>query len=328
MICIQMKISEIKEWLGDDWKRFAEGLDRALASDTEMLSAINRRILDNAGKQLRPMISLLVARMCGTPNTVSYNCAVASELIHTATLLHDDVADNSPVRRGAPTIMSLFGPSVAVLVGDYWLSRAMELLVKSAGNDVIAAFSAALGDLAEGEILQLQKAEGGDTCREDYVRIITCKTASLFRASAVAAAYSVGSSADVVEAVGRYAVDLGLAFQMRDDIFDYTPQMNVGKNLGVDILERKITLPLIEALERAEPQECARIRSVVADMTPQGDGRDEVLAFVEKYDGVGHSADTLEGYCRSAVRRLEPLRGCREKELLAELALYVGRRNV
>lgn len=328
MFKIGMDLKQVKLFLGDDWTRFEREVSSVLSSDTELLNAINERIINNGGKQLRPLLCLLSARACGKVTDLSIDCAVTSELIHTATLLHDDVADNSPLRRGVPTIMSLFGPSVSVLVGDYWLSKAIALLVGNAGDGIILAFSRSLEELAHGEILQLQKASECDTTMEDYLKIISCKTAALFKAAMVSGAYSVNAPQEYLEAVSGYAENLGLAFQMKDDIFDYTPQLNVGKKLGVDILEQKITLPLIEALKRSGVQDNARIRDMVRRIREDESLKDEIVAFVEASDGVDHAKETLISYSEKAVSCLDALPRTREKEILEELAMYMADRDI
>ena len=180
-----MDLNEIKSFLGDDWKKVLEKIDEQLGSDIEVLDSTNRQILSHSGKQLRPMLSLLVARACsaGRITEASVCYAAASELLHNATLLHDDVADSSDERRGVPTIRSVMGASVSVLVGDYWLVKAMECILSchtSLDGRVIRLFSRTLSDLAEGEMLQLQKAWSCYKNEEDYMRIIFNKTATLF----------------------------------------------------------------------------------------------------------------------------------------------------
>ena len=169
-----MDIKSVREYLGKDWEAVKEKIETSLMSDIALLNATNSSILSNSGKQLRPLLALLVARACSghqiSEATIRY--AAAAELLHNATLLHDDVADNSDQRRGVPTIMSLMGPSVSVLVGDYWLVKAMEMILGSSEEDhmVTKIFSKTLSDLAEGEMLQLQKAQNGDTVQDDYAR--------------------------------------------------------------------------------------------------------------------------------------------------------------
>ena len=184
-----MDLSSIKTYVGRDWELVQERIGNVLRSDIDLLNVTNGTVLSHSGKQLRPLLSILVARACsgGVINDTSVRYAAASELLHNATLLHDDVADDSDKRRGVPTIRSLMGPSVSVLVGDYWLVKAMELVFGDpvADTAVIRLFSKTLGDLAEGEMLQLQKAQNCDTDENDYLKIIYSKTASLFEAACV-----------------------------------------------------------------------------------------------------------------------------------------------
>jgi octaprenyl-diphosphate synthase len=275
------------------------------------------------------LLALLIARACSghqiSEATVRY--AAASELLHNATLLHDDVADNSEQRRGVPTIMSLMGPSVSVLVGDYWLVKAMELILGSSEGDhlVIKIFSKTLSDLAEGEMLQLQKAQRGDTCEDDYLRIIYSKTASLFEAACVSAAISVNASDEYQKAARDYAVALGIAFQIKDDILDYSGTESVGKPLGVDILEQKITMPLLGAMKNA-PTEEARIRGLVKGIVDHPENRDDIVAFVKENAGLEYAVQQLDKYVAQAVDALSVLPLSKERELLDGLAYFTAKR--
>ena len=324
-----MDIKSVREYLGDDWKAVKEKIETSLMSDIALLNSTNSTILSNSGKQLRPLLALLIARACSghqiSEATVRY--AAASELLHNATLLHDDVADNSEQRRGMPTIMSLMGPSVSVLVGDYWLVKAMELILGSSEGDhlVIKIFSKTLSDLAEGEMLQLQKAQSGDTCEDDYLRIIYSKTASLFEATCVSAAISVNASQEYRKAAKDYAVALGIAFQIKDDILDYSGTASVGKPLGVDILEQKITMPLLGAMMNA-PAEEVRIRGLVKGIVDHPENRDEIVAFVKENAGLEYAVQQLDKYVAQAVDALSVLPLSKERELLEGLAYFTAKR--
>ena len=324
-----MKPEDIKALLGEHWEKTGSYIFSSLSSDIDMLQKVNESILLHSGKQLRPLLSLLVAMACsgGKPTENTYRFAAASELLHNATLLHDDVADSSDQRRGVPTVRSLMGPSVSVLLGDYWLVKAMELILSGGdGGRVIRIFSNTLSDLAEGEMLQLQKAETGDTSIEDYTKIIYKKTASLFVAASLSAAISVGADEKLERAVTEYASSIGLAFQIRDDIFDYSMSPEVGKPTGVDVLEQKITLPLLGAFINA-PHEESRIRNMVATIHDCPDRRDEILTFVKDNKGVDYAETVLEGYVNQAIDSLRNLPDSWYKDRLAELAAYVGQRS-
>ena len=325
-----MDIRAVKEYLGQDWLSVQERIASALESDISLLNSTNASILSQSGKQLRPMLALMFARACtGRATDAGIRYAAAAELLHNATLLHDDVADGSELRRGKPTVMSLMGPSVSVLEGDYWLVKAMELILQDSDTDTTAIriFSKTLSDLAEGEMLQLQKAQSGDTDEKDYLRIIYNKTASLFEAACVSAAISAGVSEDVVKAARDYAVALGLAFQIKDDILDYSGTESVGKPLGVDILEQKITLPLLGALNNVSGQKQAEVRGIVKDIVGRPELRDDIVSFGKENGGREYAKARLEEYVNEAVHALDILPDSREKECLVELARYTAIRD-
>ena len=226
--------------------------------------------------------------------------------------------------------MILDGRACAVLGNLHdWLVKAMELILgeHEADSKVIRIFSKTLSDLAEGELLQLQKAQSGDTTEEDYTRIIYNKTASLFEASCVSAALSVGASDQTVDAMRSYAVALGRAFQIKDDILDYDGTESVGKPLGVDILEQKMTMPLLGALVNAGPQEDMRIRALVRDIVGHPEHRDEIVAFVKTNGGMEYASERLDFYVNQAVDALAVLSESFEKELLVKLARYTASRE-
>lgn len=327
-----MDIRSIREYLGQDWTAVQDRITSSLQSDIDLLNATNSSILSNSGKQMRPALSLLMARACLGSGKLSDDAnvryAAAAELLHNATLLHDDVADESDQRRGKPTVMSLMGPSVSVLVGDYWLVKAMELILGSSDSDhkVIKIFSKTLSDLAEGEMFQLQKAQSGDTDEKDYLRIIYNKTASLFEAACVSAAVSVSASPDYEQAAREYAVALGIAFQIKDDILDYAGTDSVGKPLGVDILEQKITMPLLGAFRNAGSDEEDRVRGMVRNIVDHPEYRDEIVDFVKINGGLDYAVERLGAYVDDAVRALAVLPDSEEKKMLAELAYFTARR--
>ena len=325
-----MDINGIREYLGKDWVDVTARIENILDSDIDLLNSTNASILSHSGKQLRPLLALVFARACSAEGiseaTIRY--AASAELLHNATLLHDDVADDSHQRRGVPTIMSLMGPSVSVLVGDYWLVKAMELILDVSEDDsmVMRLFSRTLSDLAEGEMLQLQKAQKGDTDEADYLRIIYNKTGSLFVSACVSGAISVNADEEYRRVAREYATALGMAFQIKDDILDYAGTESVGKPLGVDILEQKITMPLLGAFANAGADEEARVRSLVQTITEHKEYRDEIVSFVKENGGLDYAVGRLDDYVSRAVRSLDVLPDSKEKELLVQLAYYTARR--
>ena len=301
----------------------------SLESDIELLNRTNRALLDHPGKQLRPILALLVARAIGgRVNDDTLRFAAASELLHNATLLHDDVADGSAERRGRPTVMSLLGSRASVLLGDFWLVRAVARILEASreSNRVIRIFADTLADLAEGEMLQLQKASAGDTQEADYQRIIYNKTASLFVAAALSAAISAQATPVQEEAVRSYAENLGMAFQIKDDIFDYQENVSIGKPVGQDLQEQKITLPLLGALQAAPEQE-ASVRRMVTQIGEHPEYQMEIVAFVKARGGMDYAVARLDEYVDKAIAALDVLPQGEDRQALADLARFVSERK-
>lgn len=326
-----MDFSSIKDFLKEDLDKVNKLMGSSLSTDIELLDKTNRAILSHNGKQVRPVLTLLVARACSggftTDDTIKYAAAV--ELLHNATLLHDDVADDSPVRRGAPTVMSILGGRASVLLGDYWLVKGMEniLASRNSSDKVIRIFASTLTDLAEGELLQLQKAETGDTLEKDYYRIIYDKTASLFVASAAAGAISVSATEEKMTAARTYAKCLGVAFQIRDDIFDYEENAEIGKPVGLDLKEKKITLPLLGALAKAGEERGREIRRKLCRIDDHPEYGGEIIEFVKSEGGIGYARKRLYEYVDNARIALRPFGNMQEVEMLGEIAEFTADRK-
>lgn len=332
-----MRLDFVKQELGEHWSGYGCAIRKALAHDNKLLTKLNEYIIDTAGKQLRPVLCLLSAQASGTVSQMTYECAAVCEIIHTATLLHDDVADNGDIRRGVPTVKAAFSPAASVLTGDYWLAKGLFLLIGKCNTTILELFTTALHDLSVGEIIQMEKAEEIDTTKEDYYRIIECKTASLFIAAVKSGAISAGAEKEKADALAQYAYHLGVAFQMRDDIFDYSPKMDTGKLAGADLKERKITLPLLCAFEQAPEGETA-VRAMVKSIgnnIAKGDeitGADKeiigkVSAYVNGNNGIAMAQNILESHIAKAIDALSILPQSTAKQRLVQLAEYVGTRN-
>ena len=323
-----MDILEIKAYLARPMEEVSALLEASLRSDIALLDATNRSLLAQGGKLLRPLLSILSAGACGGINADSIRFAAASELIHNATLLHDDVVDGATTRRGKPTVMSILSSPASVLVGDFWLVKAIRCILEADrySERVIRLFSKTLSDLAEGEMLQLQKASSCDTTREDYFRIIYFKTASLFESAVLSGAVSADAPEEWTAALAGYARNLGLAFQIKDDIFDYTGGEGLGKPVGIDLREQKITLPLLAALEAA-PEEASAVRAMVGQISDMPDLAVRVRNFVLERNGVEKAVAEMDGCIDEAVSCLDELPQTQEKTYLAELARFVGERT-
>ena len=326
-------MNDLLAYLKPGLERVETFISAALRSDIELLDSTNRSLREHPGKMMRPMLALLVARAAGPatpPPEDTYRYAATAELLHNATLLHDDVVDGVTQRRGRPTVASLLGGSAAVLIGDFWLGKCLKLVLGGRRETyrVLGLFAQTIGHLTEGEMLQMQKATTADTTQEDYLRIIYGKTASLFESTAFSAAISVGASEDVIRAMGDYAVQLGLAFQIKDDIFDYSDQAKaLGKPVGIDLKEQKITQPLLCALGKVPAQEQKRIRGLVARISDNPSLADEVTAFVKAQDGVSLAVTQMDIHIQTAISLLDILPHTRAKDCLKELALLVGQRE-
>ncbi|MBR6424217.1 MAG: polyprenyl synthetase family protein [Bacteroidales bacterium] len=317
---------EARQYLGQAWTDFQRRFAESIQTDIPLLGQANRFLLEHGGKKLRPLFTMLIAMaLRGRCNERVVSCAAAAELLHTATLMHDDVADNAPVRRGVPTMMALYSPTTAVLLGDFWLSRCMLLILTIGDDRVTAAFSKCLGDLAEGEMLQLEKARRIDTTEEDYRRIIYSKTTSLFEAAITSATYAAGAEDWEREACARYAYHIGQSFQMMDDILDYSPDLSIGKPTGQDILEKKVTLPLF-GLFAAAPKSV--VREIKRRMkNPDAALVQDVFALVKQYDAMAYARAALDAEVRQAVEALDPLPESEAKDYLVQLARQMAVRT-
>ncbi|MCR5561000.1 MAG: polyprenyl synthetase family protein [Bacteroidales bacterium] len=313
-----MTPEDIRNILGSDFEAVKDLVRSRLSSSVPLLQEVNGSLLEHSGKMMRPSLCLLMARACGGSNDDTIRYAAAVELLHNSTLLHDDVADDSDLRRGVPTVKSRLGAVPAVLVGDFWLARSIDVILGSGHHGwAVPAFSKTLGDLAEGEMLQQQKAFSCDTSEEDYKQIIYCKTASLFELSCSCAAVSVDASKEFFDAAKAYGKALGMAFQIKDDILDYTG-VDLGKPCGRDLAERKITLPLLGALKDSgcEPE----IRGMVRSLPEHPENCEKLAAFVSDRGGIAYAQQQLHSFICEAISALAPLPASREKEMLEEFA--------
>lgn len=320
-------IEEIRADFAKEWGEFELYLHESIKSSNPLLNTINDYLLNHSGKQLRPLLVLVTARACsGFINKTSVICATVTELIHTATLLHDDVVDDSNLRRGAPTVNNKFSRGASVLMGDYWLSKAINLLVTNkCESRILLAYSKTVEDLAAGEMLQMLRAEDLQTTQKDYYDIISRKTASLFVSSVTSAAFASNCSPDIIEGLESYALNLGISFQIRDDILDYAASDTTGKDSDSDIAERKITLPLLCALKNNASSR-KEIISLLSGIYPsdisQSNNRivDEIKHFVLDNSGVEDAKILLREYIDKSITGLDVLPSSRSKLQLSSIA--------
>ena len=324
-----MAKSAVLEYIGEDLKKVSAMMKSSLQSDIELLNNANDSILSNGGKMLRPMITVLSALACGgtsNEDTVSYASAV--ELLHNATLLHDDVVDDSSLRRGKPTILSLMGAGPSVLLGDYWLVKAVDLVLgRNHAMEVTRLFSKTLSDLASGEMLQMQCATDCDTTLDDYCRIIYSKTATLFETAGMVGAISVDAPSDQKEIIREFSYNLGMAFQIKDDILDYDGGENLGKPAGQDLKEQKVTLPLLGAFVSVDKTEEALIRKKLSHAADNPSAVGEILSFVKSSGGIRWAEERLSEWVNKAISALMKLPESRSRDILEDLTYYVSERK-
>jgi len=318
-------LDSVKSELSEEWEGFEAMMASVLRSECGLLEKINSYLLDNSGKKLRPLLALAAASAAGQCGEAAIACAAASELMHTATLLHDDVVDESDLRRGAPTVRSIFSPGASVLMGDYWLSKSVRLLIGLGDLRIMGLFCKTIEDLSSGELLQMEKASSLDTTEEDYMEIIRCKTASLFVSAVESAVIASGAPESSVSALGRYAYKLGLLFQVRDDILDYDTSSNTGKDTDCDLSERKITLPLLcafDAVPGSREKITARMREIdISDPSSEPNRRivREVKDFVLGSGGIDAARIKMRRLADEAAAALVVLPESRYRHFLGDV---------
>jgi octaprenyl-diphosphate synthase len=259
-------LGALRSLVGDDWNEVNRTIVRRLGSDVTLVNQVAHHIIHNGGKRLRPLAVLLAARACNPNRSGPEHVAAAAiiEFIHTATLLHDDVVDNSGLRRGQETANAVFGNQASVLVGDFLYSRSFQMMVELKEIRILDVMANATNTIAEGEVLQLMNCNNPDTSEADYMEVIYRKTAKLFEAGAQVAAILSGAPPETEQAMIAYGRHLGTAFQLVDDSLDYTADgTELGKNVGDDLAEGKPTLPLIYAMAHSSVDDTARLRVAV-----------------------------------------------------------------
>lgn len=329
MTSAAVSLNEIQSALGEEWTDLRSYIKETLVSEIDLLNKINEHLFLSSGKMLRPLLSILVSKSCGGNFPVATRvCAAASEIIHTATLLHDDVVDESLLRRGKITVNALFSPGASLLMGDFWLSRAIKIIIDNKCDyRIISYFSQTIEDLSQGEMLQMQRADDCSTTYEDYLKIIYMKTASLFIASMCTAAIAENQSEEVEKGIREFAYRLGLSFQMRDDILDYAATVQDGKDVGSDIAERKITLPLLCAFTNC-PEREGEIRELMRGIDPSKGAdkvkNDVIINKVRQYvlenNGVQSAKKHLNDYISTSVEALSVLPESKYRGYLASIA--------
>lgn len=321
-----MNLDEIIAPISDEARIFNDEFKRAIRSKVGIVDTIARYILHQKGKKIRPILVLLSAEASGGINQSTYRAATLVELLHTATLIHDDVVDGADTRRGIASISAVWKNKVAVLMGDYLLSRGLLLALENEEFKFLKICSVAVKRMSEGELLQIQKSRQFDMDEETYFRIISDKTASFMSTCCELGAASASTDGEVIARFRNFGEFIGLAFQIRDDILDYKgKKATLGKPIGGDIRERKVTLPLIYAFENA-PRQVAMSILKVLKKGKDGSRIREVIDFAENYGGIERAHRKAEELVVMAREELEGILDSEAKGALMKLTEFVVER--
>lgn len=319
-------LDAIRADLGDDWPNVDKLIFAKLESDVALVNSVSRYIVRSGGKRLRPLLVLLAARACGYRGDKHILAAVIIEFIHTATLLHDDVVDDSALRRGQKTANEVFGTQASVLVGDFLYSRAFQLMVEIGQLGIMDVLADATNTIAEGEVLQLMNCNNPDTTEQQYLEVIHRKTAKLFEAGMLIGAILAGQTRAIEASLSEYGRQLGVAFQLVDDALDYgSSGADLGKNIGDDLAEGKPTLPLIHALKQASAEDQIIIRRAILE-----GGLDEIehiAATIQTTGALAYTVHKAEEASAKAIAALEPVPDSPFKESLIDLARFAIHRE-
>lgn len=320
-----MNLSTLIDPIADDMKALDVVIRERLNSEVVLIRTIGEYIVSAGGKRMRPALLLLVARALAYQGNTHHLLAGVVEFIHTATLLHDDVVDESDMRRGRDTANAVYGNAASVLVGDYLYSRSFEMMVQSNSMPAMAVLSAATTVIAEGEVLQLLNVHDPDVSLERYLQVVRYKTAKLFEAAAQVGAIVAGASPEMEEAMAAYGRHLGTAFQLVDDVLDYTGDAQaLGKNVGDDLREGKPTMPLIRVMEVGTPEQVQLIKSAIET----GDADFAAVAqAIEQTDALTYTREAAQAEAQLAVEALASVPDSEFKKVLLDLCAFSVQRD-
>jgi octaprenyl-diphosphate synthase len=321
-----LRLNDIKAPIAQEMEIFEGKFRDSMKTKVLLLDRIMNYIVKRKGKQMRPMFVFLSAGSCGVIGESTYRGAALIELLHTASLVHDDVVDDANYRRGFFSINALWKNKIAVLVGDFLLSRGLLLSVEYKDYQLLEIVSNAVREMSEGELLQMEKSRQLDITEEVYFQIIRQKTASLIASCCAVGASSSGADQNVVDIMRLFGEKIGMAFQIKDDLFDYGED-EIGKPLGIDIKEKKMTLPLIYALSKAGWMEKRRIISIVKNESEKPKKVKEVIEFVKKSGGLEYATTTMNRFHEEAKELLKALPASTYRTSLEQLVQFTIERN-
>jgi octaprenyl-diphosphate synthase len=321
-----LSINEIKKPIAADIDAFEERFKASMQSSVPLLDRITHYIVKRKGKQIRPMFVFFSASICGGINDSTHRGAALVELLHTATLVHDDVVDNSYQRRGFFSINALWKNKIAVLVGDFLLSKGLLLSIDNNDFKLLKIVSEAVKQMSEGELLQVEKVRRMDVDEPVYYEVIRQKTASLIASCCACGAASAGADEETIEKMRLFGEKIGIAFQIKDDMFDFGTD-DVGKPLGIDIKEKKVTLPLIYSLNNAGWSERKRIINLVKNHNDDPKKIGQIITFVNETGGLQYAEQQMKLYQEEAFKILNTFPPTESRESLEQLVRFTTERN-
>lgn len=321
-----LKLDEIKKPIEKEIEAFEEKFKTSMKSSVPLLDRITHYIVKRKGKQMRPMFVFFAANVSGGITESTHRGAALVELLHTATLVHDDVVDNSFERRGFFSINALWKNKIAVLVGDYLLAKGLQLSVDNNEFRLLKIVSDAVQQMSEGELLQIEKVRRMDISESVYYEVIRQKTASLIASCCAAGAASAGAPEETIKLMHSFGENVGIAFQIKDDLFDFGVD-DVGKPKGIDIKEKKVTLPLIYALNKASKSEKKRVINLVKNHDDHPDKINEIIDFVRNSGGIAYAEEQMAQYQQQAFEILNTFPDSESRLGLEQLVKFTTQRK-
>jgi octaprenyl-diphosphate synthase len=321
-------IDEIKQHISAELKEFDVFFSSVMKTDVPLLNMVMRYLMKRKGKQMRPILVFLSAKLLGQPNKSTYTAAALIEILHTATLIHDDVVDESNERRGFFSINAIWKSKVAVLVGDYLLAKGLLLAVGNKEYEILEIVSNAVKEMSEGELMQIRNSRRLKISESAYFEIIRKKTATLISCCSSCGAKSVNAPAEVVEKMKYFGETLGIAFQIKDDLLDYQINSLTGKPAGNDIQEKKLTLPLIHALESSDIKKRNSILHLMNNgKTNKSEKFSEILSFINHHKGLDYAENKMNEFAALALKQIEDFPNVEIRDTLRDFVHFTISRN-
>jgi octaprenyl-diphosphate synthase len=324
---MELDLKKISIPIQDELDEFKKEFRSAMKSRVALVDLISKYLLNQKGKKIRPILVLLSAKLCGGINNRTYIGATLVEMLHTATLIHDDVVDDASIRRGFPSINAVWKNKISVLMGDYLLSRGLLHALENDEFNFLKITSRAVKRMSEGELLQIQKNRKMAVNEETYFKIISDKTASLITACCEIGAASATENTDTINSLSRFGENAGIAFQLRDDVLDYVGKKKImGKSSGSDLKEKKFTLPLIHALNNSSKRESKEIIDLVKNGS-YSKSKNIVFDFIKEYKGIDYTIEKTREFCLAAKNSISSFEQSHTKETLVTFVDFIGERT-